>query len=44
MNVTEPSQFALMAGAEEETPYYYIFLGEIVALGVLLLLMLWRKR
>ncbi|WP_281175347.1 hypothetical protein [Methanogenium cariaci] len=43
--MTEPSQFALMAGgAEEETPYYYIFLGEIVALGVLLLLMLWRKR
>lgn len=43
--VTEPGHFALMARAEEEeTPYYYIYLWGIVALGVLLLLVLWRKR
>ncbi|MDE4908919.1 hypothetical protein L0665_09905 [Methanogenium marinum] len=43
--VTEPGNFALMARAEEEeSPYYYIFLWVIVALGVLLLLVLWRKQ
>ncbi|WFN34630.1 right-handed parallel beta-helix repeat-containing protein [Methanogenium sp. S4BF] len=45
MNVTEPGHIALMARAEaEETPYYYIFLWVVVALGVLLLLVLWRRR
>ena len=45
VSVTEPGHFALLARAEEEeTPYYYIFLWAIVALGVLLLLVLWRKR
>lgn len=45
MNVSEPGHVALMALAEaEETPYYYIFLWVVVALGVLLLLVLWRRR
>ena len=45
MNVTESGHFALMARTEaEETPYYYIFLWGMVALGVLLLLVLWRRR
>ncbi|WAI00617.1 right-handed parallel beta-helix repeat-containing protein [Methanogenium organophilum] len=45
MTVTEPAHIALMARTEaDETPYYYIFLWAVVALGVLLLLVLWRKR
>ena len=43
--VTENGHYAVMAQAEEEkSPHYYIFLWTIVALGVLLLLVLWRKR
>ncbi|MCK4269868.1 MAG: right-handed parallel beta-helix repeat-containing protein [Methanogenium sp.] len=43
--VTESGHFALMARTEGEgMPYYYIFLGVIIALGVLFLLVLWRKR
>jgi hypothetical protein len=45
MNMTEPGHIVLMARAEpEETPYYDIFLWAVVVLGVLLLLVVWRKR
>ncbi len=45
MNVTKPGHIALMARAQaEKSPYYIIFLWVVVALGVLLLLVVWRKR
>lgn len=45
MNLTEPGHIALLARAEaEKSPYYDIFLWAVIVLGVLLLLVVWRKR